>query len=507
MLLLSKNVQHFLGYKLEFWNSQYLVLALSTIIYLYGGFPFLKGFKDEIAKKLPGMMTLIGLAISVAYFYSVYAVLSGTKEDFFWELATLIDIMLLGHWLEMKSVLGAFKALEEIAKLMPSEAHLLTETGEVKDVDVNELKPGDIVIVKPGEKIPADGVVIDGFTSVNESMVTGESKPVEKSPGSNVIAASINGEGSIKVKIQKAGKDTYLAQMIDLVKKAQESRSLTQDLAGRAAFYLTLISIGVGLSSLVAWIIIRKDIGFAVERMATVMVISCPHALGLAIPLVVAVSTAISAKSGFIVRNRSAFERARDIQVIVFDKTGTLTKGQFGVTDIVMMNNVFSDEREVLSIAGSLENFSEHPISKAIVQSAKEKGIQLLDVQEFRAIPGKGVEGVINNTTYKIVSPGYLLEAGIKVENERINQLASQGKTIVYLLKESEEGASIALADIIREESKRAVASLKKMGIKSMMITGDNRHTAAWVASEIGLDDYYAEVLPHQKAEHIKDLR
>lgn len=508
VLVLSETIQGFFGYELKFWGSHYLVLAISTFIYAYGGYPFLKGLLSEVKKRLLGMMTLIGLAISVAYFYSLYAVLSQTGMDFFWELSTLIDIMLLGHWLEMKSVMGASRALEEIARLMPSEAHLLTETGDIEDVDVNDLKPGDIVVIKPGEKIPADGTVVEGVTSVNESMLTGESKPVEKTRGNKVIAASINEEGSIRVKIEKSGKDTYLAQMMELVRKAQESRSRAQDLADRAAFYLTIIAIVVGFTTFLSWMVAGKELGFAIERMATVMVITCPHALGLAIPLVVAVSTAISAKSGFIVRNRSAFERAKDLEVVVFDKTGTLTKGEFGVTDITVLNNgIFKEDNEVLSISASLESFSEHPISKAIVQKAKETNIPISKADDFQAIPGKGVKGNVNGKEYKIVSPGYLLEIGKAVKDERIERLAAQGKTIVYVLEKNEVGAAVALADIIREESRKAISNLKSMGIKCMMITGDNHHTAAWVASEIGLDNYYAEVLPHEKAIHIKELR
>ncbi len=508
ILLLSETIQGFFEYELIFEGSQYLVLSISAFIYFYGGYPFLKGLVSEFKKRLLGMMTLIGLAISVAFIYSVYATFSQTGMDFFWELSTLIDIMLLGHWLEMKSVLGASRALEEIARLMPREAHLLTEAGEIRDVDVNELKPGNVVIIKPGEKIPADGIVVEGITSVNESMLTGESKPVEKTRGSKVIAASINEEGSIKVKIEKSGKDTYLAQMVELVKKAQESRSRAQDIADRSAFYLTIIAIFVGFTTFLLWVIAGKSLSFAIERMATVMVITCPHALGLAIPLVVAVSTAISAKNGFIVRNRSAFERAKDLEVVVFDKTGTLTRGEFGVTDILILDKkVFNDETEALSISASLESFSEHPISKAIVLKAKETEISILRVDGFQAIPGKGLRGNINGNEYKIVSPGFLLEIGKTVKDEKIEKLAAQGKTIVYVLREDKIGAAIALADVIREESKKAISELKSMGIKCMMITGDNRHTAAWVASELGLDNYYAEVLPYEKAIHIKELK
>ncbi|MBC7334453.1 MAG: heavy metal translocating P-type ATPase, partial [Actinobacteria bacterium] len=429
ILLLSPMIQEFLGLeKLSFAGSSYVLFILSSFVYFYGGFPFLKGLKDELSQRQPGMMTLIGLAITVAYFYSSLVTFGVEGKGFFWELATLIDIMLLGHWIEMRSVLGASRALEELVKLLPSEVHLIKEDETIVDIPIEELKPGDRVLIKPGEKIPADGIVLKGRTSVNESMLTGESKPVEKQEGSIVIGGSINGEGSIVVEITKTGKDTYLSQVIELVKQAQESRSRTQDLANRAALYLTLIAISIGALTLIIWLLLGKNLAFALERAVTVMVITCPHALGLAIPLVVAVSTTLSAKNGFLVRNRIAFEKAKDLQAIIFDKTGTLTKGKFGVTDIVKIN---TDERELLSIAGALESHSEHPIAQGIVQTAKERGIELPEVKDFKAIPGKGVEGYISGDLYRVVSPGFLEENKINVNNEEINQLLSQGKTVV----------------------------------------------------------------------------
>lgn len=505
ILLLSPMIQEFLGLKsLSFSGSLYVLFILSSFVYFYGGFPFLKGLLDELSQRQPGMMTLIGVAITVAYFYSSLVTFGVEGKSFFWELATLIDIMLLGHWIEMRSILGASRALEELVKLLPSEVHLIKEDETIVDILLDELKPGDRVLVKPGEKIPSDGIVLKGRTSVNESMLTGESKPVEKQEGSIVIGGSINGEGSIVVEITKIGKDTYLSQVIELVRQAQESRSRTQDLANRSALYLTLIAISIGILTLIVWVLLGKNLAFALERSVTVMVITCPHALGLAIPLVVAVSTTLSAKNGFLVRNRTAFEKAKDLQAVIFDKTGTLTRGKFGVTDIVKIN---TDERELLSIAGALESHSEHPIAQGIVQTAEEKGIELPEVKDFKAISGKGVEGYIDGDLYRVVSPGFLEENNIDVTHREIELLLSQGKTIVYVLKNDTVLGAIALADIIREESKEAIRELRSLGIKCMMLTGDNRFVAKWVAEELGLDDYFAEVLPHQKSEKVKEIQ
>ncbi|MGA9098925.1 MAG: copper-translocating P-type ATPase, partial [Methanotrichaceae archaeon] len=464
----------------------------------------LKGLFREVRDNDIGMMTLIAVAISAAYFYSS-AVAFGLKgEVFFWELATLIDIMLLGHWIEMRSVLGASRALEELVKIMPSEAHLLKD-GQTMDVSVESLKPGDRVLVKPGEKVPVDGSVIEGETSVNESMLTGESKPVTKRSGDSVIGGSITGEGSMVVDVRKIGAETYLAQVIELVRAAQESKSRAQDLADRAARMLTIISLSVGAFTLAAWLYLQMGSAFAMERAVTVMVISCPHALGLAVPLVVAVSTSLAAKSGLLIRDRQAFERAKDLEAVVFDKTGTLTEGRFGVTDIVSFAG--ADETEILKRTASLESISEHPIAAGIANSAKEKGIELVPVQDFKAIPGKGVEGLVQGKKLLVVSPGYLRENRIDIKDERVERLAQQGKTVVFLLEEGRPVGAIALADIIRKESREAIERLKSMNVKCMMLTGDNRFVAQWVAGELGLDDFFAEVLPHEKAEAIKKVQ
>ena len=505
VLILSPSIRSLLGIKeiLSFPGDLYVLFGLSTLIYLYGGYPFLKGFYKEIKTKKPGMMTLIAIAITTAYLYSSMVVFGLKGKIFFWELATLIDIMLLGHWIEMKSIMGASRALEELAKLMPSKAHKLMPDGTLKDIPLQELKPGDIVIVKPGEKIPADGVVIEGETSVNEAMLTGESKPVPKKKDSIVIGGSINGEGSIKVEVKKTGKDSFLSQVIDLVKKAQESKSKTQDLANRAAVWLTIIALSGGAITFFVWTaIMNKDIAFALERTVTVMVITCPHALGLAVPLVVAVSTALAAKNGFLIRDRSAFERARNLQAVVFDKTGTLTEGKFGVTDVINFSDDLT-EQEILKYAASIELHSEHPIAKAIVTASNG----YMKVEEFKAIPGKGAEGKVNGKHVMVVSPGFLREKGINVEDKKVLEIASEGKTVVYVLIDGELKGAIGLADIVRPESKEAISKLKEMGIKCMMLTGDNKQVAKWVSKEIGLDEYFAEVLPHEKSKKIEEIQ
>ena len=404
----------------------------SLVVYFYGGYPFLKGLKVELSEKSPGMMTLIAIAISVAYFSSSAVVFGLQGKVFFWELVTLIDVMFLGHWLEMRSVMGASRALEEFVKIMPLVAHLKKDD-EIVDVGVDQLKMGDKVLVKPGEKVPVDGTVVEGTSSINESMLTGESKPVTKKPGNEVIGGSINGEAAFVVKVEKTGKDTYLNQVVELVRKAQESKSKTQDLANRAAMYLTIIALTMGTLIFIFWIFFGKELVFALERAVTVMVITCPHALGLAIPLVVAVSTSIAAKSGLLIRNRQAFEKARNNQDLIFDKTGTLTEGRFGVTDIVSLSG--EESKKILSLAASLEASSERPIAAGILESAREKGLKIQSVDEFSSIPGKGVKGLVEGNQFLVVSPGYLEEKGIVLEREKIEEIKEQGKTVVFLLE------------------------------------------------------------------------
>jgi Cu2+-exporting ATPase len=505
VLLLSPLIQGFLRIEdlVSFPGDSYVLFILSSVIFFYGGLPFLKGLFSELRSKQPGMMTLIGVAIIVAYIYSSAVVFGLEGKFFFWELATLIDVMLLGHWIEMRSIMGASNALQELARLMPKDAHKIISDGKVVDIPLEDLKIGDKILVKPGEKIPADGKIVEGLTSVNESMLTGESRPVTKKIGAVVIGGSINGEGSVTVEVKKTGKDSFLSGVIKLVQEAQESKSRTQDLASRAAFWLTIIGISAGIITLVIWLVILdKDFGFALERAVTVMVITCPHALGLAIPLVVAVSTSISAKNGLLIRDRAAFERAKNIDAIIFDKTGTLTKGEFGVTDIINLSEDLKDD-ELIKYSASIESKSAHPIAISIAKSTSER----LKVTSFKSITGKGAEGIIEGKDIKIVSPGYLKEKEIEFENKEITKLTGQGKTVVYVLIDNKLVGAIALADIIREESKEAIAKLKEMNIKPMMLTGDNNQVAKWVAEEVGIEEYFAEVLPQDKSNKIKEVQ
>ena len=508
VLALAPMIQQWLGLRemLHFPGDGFIVFGLATVIFFYGGWPFLKGFFDELRKRQPGMMTLISVAITVAYVYSSAVVFGLRGTVFFWELATLIDIMLLGHWIEMRSVMGASAALESLVRLMPSHAHRLQSDGGSDDVPISELKPGDRVLVKPGEKVPTDGVIVEGRTSINEAMLTGESRPVEKGHGDQAIGGSVNGEGSITVEVQKTGSQTYLAQVIELVRKAQESRSRTQDLANRAALWLTVIALSVGGGTLAFWLSFGKPFEFALARSVTVMVITCPHALGLAVPLVVAVSTAISAANGLLIRDRSAFERARNVQAILFDKTGTLTEGRFGVTDVIPLGP--RDQKELLALAAALESQSEHPIAQGILRGAEEKGLAYAAPREFEAIPGKGAQAIVNGELVKVVSRhGYLREKGITVDDPRVREAAEQGKTVVYVLVGDQVQGAIALADVIRPESREALRRLKQMGIQVMMLTGDAAAVARWVANELGLDDFFAEVLPDQKAQKVKEVQ
>ncbi len=505
VLILSPMIQEFLriGSLLRFRGDMYVLFILSSIIFFYGGVPFFKGLAGELKDKQPGMMTLIALAIILAYFYSTAVVFGLGGKIFFWELVTLIDIMLLGHWIEMNSVMGAEGALEDLANLLPAQAHRVGPDGSIKDTPLEELNPHDIVLIKPGEKIPADGVVIKGETSVNEAMLTGESLPVLKKIGNQVIGGSINSEGSITVKINKTKQDLFISRVIELVSEAKQSKSHTQDLANRAALWLTVVALVAGAITLFMWLLpMNKDFAFALERAVTVMVITCPHALGLAIPLVVAVSTAIAAKNGLLIRNRVAFEKARNIQAVIFDKTGTLTEGKFAVTSVIPLSKD-TDENEILKLAASLESYSEHSIAKAIVSSSKE----IIPVDGFRAIPGEGIEGRIYGRQAKVVSRSYLNQKNISVSEDLAKKISSQGNTSVFLLLDGEPKGAITLSDIIRPESQKAITLLKKMGIKCMMLTGDNKQVAMQVASQLGLDEYFAEVLPGEKVAKIKQVQ
>ena len=507
ILLLSPAGGHGLGLvgTVVFPGSRLALLALSSAVYFYGGWPFLTGLFSELRQRLIGMMTLISLAISVAYFYSAAVVFGLSGNILFWELATLIDIMLLGHWIEMKSVMGASGALKAMVELLPATAHRLAADGGQQDVAVSDLKAGDRVLVKPGERVPTDGQIVDGATTLDESMLTGESRPIARASGEQVIGGSVNGEGAITVRIEKIGGDTYLSQVIDMVSQAQASRSRAQDLANRAALWLTFIAIGAGLLTLAVWLSTDRGFAFAIERMVTVMVIACPHALGLAVPLVVAVSTTLAAKSGLLIRDRAAFERGRELQAVVFDKTGTLTEGRFGVTDVVPLAEV--SDQDVLRLAAALESQSEHPIARGIVQRAKELSLPLERVTDFRNLTGQGALARIGGEQIAVVGPGYLDQHGIRIDQPRLASVTAESKTVVYVLRNGKPLGAIALADIVRPESRSAVARLKAMGIKCMMLTGDNQAVAKSVADELGLDDYFAEVLPAGKADKIREVK
>lgn len=505
ILVLSPMLQTLVGLReaIRFSGDIYVLFGLSSAVFWYGGWPFIRGFFGELKSHQPGMMTLISVAITTAYIYSSAVVFGLTGKMFYWELATLIDIMLLGHWIEMKSVMGASRALEELAKLMPADAHKIMPDGSVRDVPLSELVVNDKVLIKPGEKIPADGNIVEGESSVNEAMITGESTPITKKTGEKVIGGSINGEGSLTIEVKGTGKDSFLSQVIDLVKQAQESKSKTQDLANTAAMWLTIVALVTGAATLFVWLVLMgKDFAFGIERAVTVMVITCPHALGLAVPLVVAVSTALAAKNGLIIRSRVAFEGARKLQAIIFDKTGTLTEGRFGVTDTLMLGENLTEET-LHTYAASVEASSEHPIAKAIAVASETK----LPVEGFKSITGKGAEGQVEGKDIKVVSPGYLHEQKIDLSDDRIEPLQAQGKTVVFVLVDGKLEGAIALADIIRPEAKQAIDALKALNIRCMMLTGDNKATAKWVSEQVGLDEYFAEVLPKDKAAKVKEIQ
>jgi Cu2+-exporting ATPase len=502
IVLLSTIIQKFIGVDWDFRGSKYILFALSSVVFFYGGWPFFKGLVNEVKTKNPGMMFLIGFAITVAYIYSVAIVFGLKGMDFFWELATLILIMLLGHWIEMKSIAGASKELELLVQLMPSDAHMVMPD-KVHDVKTDTLKENDIILIKPGEKVAADGIISEGESYLNESMLTGESKPVRKTKGDKVIAGSINGNGSIKVTVSHAAKDSYLSQVVKLVEDAQKAKSKTQLLADQAAKWLTIIALVAGISTFLYWYFTGQALSFAMERMVTVIVICCPHALGLAVPLVVAKSTALSAKHGLLIKNRTAFENARKITTIVFDKTGTLTVGKFEVSKIVSLKSELS-ENEIIRLASALEQKSEHPIATGIMQKGKELSVTVPSTENFNAITGKGVEATVEGKKILVVSPGYLKENKIPVPD---GFTANDTETVVFVIINNELAGYIALSDEIRPESAEAIKTLKQNNIKSILLTGDNNKVAKSVSETIGMNSFIAEVLPHQKLEKIKELQ
>lgn len=507
VLLYSESIQEWLNITPpSFAGSEYIPLIFSTIIFFYGGLIFIQGAWREFKAKLPGMMTLIAMAISVAYFYSVATEFIISGEGFFWELSTLITIMLLGHWLEMASIKRAESALDAIAKLLPDEAEKLVG-GKPQTVLVSELKVGDYVLIRPGTAIPVDGIITEGSSSVNEAAITGESKPISKSVNDQVIAGTINQDGSLTVKVTKIGEDTALAGIMRLVAEAQTSKSNVQVLADRAALVLTIVAIVVGLLTFIVWAI-AENLNFALERAVTVLIIACPHALGLAVPLVVSISTTLSANNGLLIRKRLALESARNLDWILFDKTGTLTKGEHGITDIWAAEGYSQDE--VLRIAASLEQNSEHIVGKGIVKKAQEQKLETAKIAEFKAIPGVGVRGRIGKNNYIAVSYRFVEDNKLNVPEEikkGIKQAANEGKTEVYLAEGEKVIGALALADVIREESEPAIRTLKRMGIKTAMITGDSQDVAYYVAKKLGLDQFFYEVKPEDKASKVKQLQ
>ena len=501
ILLLSEMVQHWSGIHLTFSGSQYVLFALSTLVFFYGGYPFLAGLIIEVKDKKPGMMTLIGFAITVAFIYSVATVFGLKGMDFFWELATLILIMLLGHWIEMRSIAGASRELELLVQLMPSNAHLV-HGDHIMDVKTDSLKEGDVILIRPGEKIAADGNILDGESYLNESMLTGESKPVHRMKSDKVIAGSLNGNGALRITVSHAAKDSYLSHVIKLVNDAQNAKSNTQLLADRAAQWLTIIAIASGIITFTAWFVSGKDLAFCIERMVTVIVICCPHALGLAVPLVVARSTALSAKNGLLIKNRTAFENARKITTLVFDKTGTLTLGKFGVSKISTLGNY--SETELVRLAAGLEQNSEHPIATGIISKAKELSIIIPKAENFKALTGQGVEAIIEDKNIKVVSPGYLQENKVALP---ANFEAGEAETVVFVMEDDQIAGYLALSDSIRPESADAIKTLHNNNIKSVLLTGDNTKVAQSVSDKLGMDKYFAEVLPHEKLEKIRELQ
>lgn len=501
VLALSHMVQQWLGFELAFPGDKYVLAILSTFIFFYGGYPFLKGLYDEVKDNAIGMMTLIGVAISVAWAYSVAITFGLQGMDFYWEMATLIDIMLIGHYFEMKSVMGASRSLELLVKMMPSTAHHLVD-GEIHEMSVGDLKIGDMIRVKPGEKVPVDGIVTDGESYLDESMLTGESQPVKKEKDSKVIGGAVNGNGSLTIKVESTGKDNYLNKVIKLVEDAQKVKSKTQNFADRAAKVLTFVALGGGIITLAVWLLLGFPFVFALERMVTVMVISCPHALGLAVPLVVAISTSISAQKGLLIRNRTAFENARLITTIIFDKTGTLTKGSHELQEVKVLDSNF-DENGLLRLASGIEQHSEHYIAAGLMRKVKELNIEIPTSDKFKYLPGKGLEGVVEGKNIKVVGPNYLKEQNISITD---NEDEFTG-TIVYILIEKEVVGYFTFSDQIRESSFEAIQILKEAGIKNLLLTGDNEKVAQKVSDELKMDGFLANVLPHEKLEKVKELQ
>lgn len=513
IILLSPLMGVNLPFQFTFPGSEWVVLILSTILFFYGGKPFLSGGKDEIATKKPGMMTLVALGISVAYIYSLYAFYmnnfssaTGHTMDFFWELATLILIMLLGHWIEMNAVGNAGDALKKMAELLPNSAIKVMDNGQREEVKISDIMTDDIVEVKAGESIPTDGIIVQGQTSIDESLVTGESKKVQKNQNDNVIGGSINGSGTIQVKITAVGEDGYLSQVMGLVNQAQNDKSSAELLSDKVAGYLFYFAVSVGVISFIVWMLIQNDVDFALERLVTVLVIACPHALGLAIPLVTARSTSIGAHNGLIIKNRESVEIAQHIDYVMMDKTGTLTEGNFSVNHYESFKNDLSNDT-ILSLFASLESQSNHPLAISIVDFAKSKNVSFTNPQDVNNIPGVGLEGLIDNKTYKITNVSYLDKHKLNYDDDLFTKLAQQGNSISYLIEDQQVIGMIAQGDQIKESSKQMVADLLSRNITPVMLTGDNNEVAHAVAKELGISDVHAQLMPEDKESIIKDYQ
>ena len=509
VLLYSETLQEWLGFSVPaFPGSEWITPVFAVVVFAYGGVPFLRMAAPELRDRAPGMMTLISMAITVAFVYSLASMVVPTASTFFWELVTLIDIMLLGHWIEMRSIRRASSALDELAKLLPDTAERVTEDGEIEEIPVSELKEGDLVLVRPGANVPADGVVDEGDSTVNESMITGESKPVSKEPGEDVIGGTINRDGSLRVRIDATGDDTTLAGIMRLVEQAQESESRTQQLADRAAGWLFYVALAVAVVTGVAWTIAVSFGATVVERVVTVLVIACPHALGLAIPLVVAINTSLAAENGMLIRDRVAMERARELDTVVFDKTGTLTKGEQGVVDATTVEGI--DEDEALALAAAVEGDSEHMIAQAIREAATDRNVGAPRATEFEALKGRGVRASVDGETVHVGGPNLLSHLDTDVPEELTafaDQAGAKAQTVVYLLRDEAPVAAFALADVVREESYQVVNALHELGIEVAMLTGDSEDVAHAVAEELGIDTVFAEVLPEDKDETITELQ
>ncbi|EOA9064884.1 heavy metal translocating P-type ATPase [Staphylococcus aureus] len=513
IILLSPLMGVNLPFQFTFPGSEWVVLILSTILFFYGGKPFLSGGKDEIATKKPGMMTLVALGISVAYIYSLYAFYmnnfssaTGHTMDFFWELATLILIMLLGHWIEMNAVGNAGDALKKMAELLPNSAIKVMDNGQREEVKISDIMTDDIVEVKAGESIPTDGIIVQGQTSIDESLVTGESKKVQKNQNDNVIGGSINGSGTIQVKVTAVGEDGYLSQVMGLVNQAQNDKSSAELLSDKVAGYLFYFAVSVGVISFIVWMLIQNDVDFALERLVTVLVIACPHALGLAIPLVTARSTSIGAHNGLIIKNRESVEIAQHIDYVMMDKTGTLTEGNFSVNHYESFKNDLSNDT-ILSLFASLESQSNHPLAISIVDFAKSKNVSFTNPQDVNNIPGIGLEGLIDNKTYKITNVSYLDKHKLNYDDDLFTKLAQQGNSISYLIEDQQVIGMIAQGDQIKESSKQMVADLLSRNITPVMLTGDNNEVAHAVAKELGISDVHAQLMPEDKESIIKDYQ